>query len=215
MEMKMMVEQEEKHAPETDGHRTVESDQEGLTGLQELAVAILVVAILVVGGLFAFGAFKGSAQTSVAQQTGVNVLEDGNGTYANDSASYPTATSLVTTLGAAEPGYSFVSGATATTAAKSVSIGVSTGVATTHATAGQQLVIATYQQSGPYCYFIVDNQTATPSGPVNAHVPTAQGTWYGYSKVTGTAGTGTVAACEAADAPTTTGLIETKWDNQW
>jgi hypothetical protein len=208
--MKIMVEQEEKHAPETDGHRTVESDQEGLTGLQELAVAILVVAILVVGGLFAFGAFKGSAQTSVAQQTGVSVLEDGNGAYANDSATYPAAASLVTTLGSAEPGYSFVSGATATTTAKSVSIGVSTG-----ATAGQQLVIATYQVSGPYCYFIVDNQTKTPSGPVNANLPTAQGTWYGYSKVTGTAGTGTVAACEAADAPATTGLIETKWDNQW
>src|SRR5579863_8287237 len=66
----------------------------GLTGLQELAVAILVVAILVVGGLFAFGAFKGTANNSVGQQTAINTLQDAHGIYANNSSAYPATTEM-------------------------------------------------------------------------------------------------------------------------
>lgn len=183
----------------------LEQDEAGLTGLQELAIAILVVAILVVGGLFAFGAFKGSAQTSVAQQTAVNTLQDAHGLYANDSSNYPAVTSLTGTLNADEPGFTFQG--TATTAAKTISVGVSTD--------GQQIVIATYQPSGPNCYFIVDNQVNTPNGPVNANLPTAMGTWYGYAQVTGAAGQGTVASCKASNAPSAANTAEGTWGTNW
>jgi hypothetical protein len=171
-------------------------DDEGLTGLQELAVAILVVAILVVGGLFAFGAFKGTANNSVGQQTAVNTLQDVHGIYANNSSTYPAIASIVGTLTAAEPGYTFSNGG-AVTGTKKISLAVSTG--------GQQLVIAASSASGN-CYYVVDNQLATPTPPVNANVPTALGTWYGYT---------TAGACDAGAAPAGATLAEGAWGAQW
>jgi hypothetical protein len=168
----------------------------GLTGLQELAVAILVVAILVVGGLFAFGAFKGTANNSVGQQTAINTLQDAHGIYANNSAAYPGTASMVTTMTTAEPGYTFANG-TVVTGAKKVSISTSTD--------GQQLVIAASTPTGN-CYYIVDNQVATPTGPVNANVPVALGTWYGYT---------TTGACNATAAPAGATLAEGGWKAQW
>jgi type II secretory pathway pseudopilin PulG len=171
-------------------------DDAGLTGLQELAIAILVVAILVVGGLFAFGAFKGSANNSVAQQTAVNTLQDAHGLYANNSSNYPSSASIVGTLTAAEPGYTFANG-NAVTGAKKISLAASSG--------GQQLVMAVPSASGN-CYYVVDNQIATPTPPVNANIPAALGTWYGYT---------TTGACDAATAPAATALSENAWGAQW
>jgi hypothetical protein len=168
----------------------------GLTGLQELAVAILVVAILVVGGLFAFGAFKGSANNSVGQQTAINTLQDAHGVYANNSSTYPATASMVTTLSSAEPGFTFVNG-TAVTGSKKVSIATSTD--------GQQVVIAASSPTGN-CYYIVDNQVGTPTGPVDANIPVALGTWYGYT---------TTGACNSTTAPAAATLEEGSWKPQW
>lgn len=168
----------------------------GLTGLQELAVAILVVAILVVGGLFAFGAFKGTANNSVGQQTAINTLQDAHGIYANNSSTYPATAAMVATLTSAEPGFTFANG-TAVTGSKKVSIATSTD--------GQQVVIAASSPTGN-CYYIVDNQIATPTGPVDANVPVALGTWYGYT-ATG--------ACNATTAPAGATLAEGSWKPQW
>ncbi len=172
------------HARGSDGvgPATGHEEDEGLTGLQELAVAILVVAILVVGGLFAFGAFKGTANNSVGQQTAVNTLQDAHGIYANNSSTYPSTASMVATLTSAEPGYTFTNG-TAVAGSKKVSISTSTD--------GQQLVVAASTPTGN-CYYIVDNEIATPTGPVNANVPVALGTWYGYT---------TTGGCNATGAP--------------
>lgn len=174
----------------------VEEQDAGLTGLQELAVAILVVAILVVGGLFAFGAFKGSANNSVGQQTAVNTLQDAHGIYANNSSTYPSTASMVATLTASEPGYTFTDGTTVT-GSKKISLSTSTD--------GQQLAIAVPTPTGN-CYYIVDNEVATPTGPVNANVPTALGTWYGYT---------TTGACNASTAPAGATLAEGAWKAQW
>jgi hypothetical protein len=171
-------------------------DDEGLTGLQELAVAILVVAILVVGGLFAFGAFKGTANNSVGQQTAVNTMQDGHGIYANNSSAYPTTAVMVATLTSAEPGYTFANG-TAVAGSKKVSISTSTD--------GQQLVVAASTPTGN-CYYIVDNEIATPTGPVNANIPVALGTWYGYT---------TAGGCNATGAPAGATLEEGAWKPQW
>lgn len=173
-----------------------DGDDAGLTGLQELAVAILVVAILVVGGLFAFGAFKGTANNSVGQQTAINTLQDAHGIYANNSSTYPGTAAMVATLSASEPGYTFTNG-TAVTGSKKVSISTSTD--------GQQVVIAASTPTGN-CYYIVDNQVATPTGPVNANVPVALGTWYGYT---------TTGGCDATGAPAGATLAEGSWKSQW
>lgn len=168
----------------------------GLTGLQELAVAILVVAILVVGGLFAFGAFKGTANNSVGQQTAINTLQDAHGIYANNSSTYPATAQMVATLTSAEPGFTFADG-TAVAGSKKVSIATSTD--------GQQAVIAASSPTGN-CYYIVDNQIATPTGPVDANVPVALGTWYGYT---------TTGACNSTAAPAGGTLVEGGWKPQW
>jgi hypothetical protein len=178
------------------GSGAADEDDAGLTGLQELAVAILVVAILVVGGLFAFGAFKGTANNSVGQQTAINTLQDAHGIYANNSSTYPGTAAMVTTLSSAEPGYTFANG-TAVTGSKKVSISTSTD--------GQQMVIAASTPTGN-CYYIVDNQIATPTGPVNANVPVALGTWYGYT---------TTGGCGATGAPAGATLAEAAWKAQW
>ena len=153
-----------------------EDDERGFT-LIELMVVVLIIAILIAIAIPTFLGAKTRAQDKAAQSSLRNGLTNAKGIY-TDQDTYGASANLITGLTAAEPSLTFQSGAS--TGAKVVSVETrSVGTLTNNA------VILVAKSSSGVCYAIAD----IANGP---------GTMF--------ANMGSTATCNAATAPSTTGL---------
>ncbi len=157
--------------------------------LIELMVVLLILAILLAIAIPTFLGVTKSANDRAAQSNLNTAFVNAKASFQQNSQSYATSATLVTSLIAAEPSLSF-------TTAASTGQGV---ISVDTSADGFSVILAAQAKGTLNCWYLVDNTQAEVTGvPWNTASATwtGAGTWYGEWKNTGTAPT-----CQASAAP--------------
>ncbi|HLG68746.1 MAG TPA: type II secretion system protein [Acidimicrobiales bacterium] len=174
-----------------------EGAESGFT-LIELMVVLLIMAILLAIAIPTFLGVKGGAQDRAAQSNLTNALMSAKAIYATNSSYLTGAGTMASSLNAAEPALSFVTGSVAGLGGNQISVNVPI--------TGQIILVASSPNNGGTCWAVSDwdgsNASNVVGGLSNA------GTWYAEWKV-GASG------CSAATAALPTGMTGANWSQKY